>query len=84
MASPTITIDELLAEIERQNTSAGEGETVEEISSRTGVSDVKVRGYLKKLIADGRMVARKKLVRNITGAMSPVPCYAVVNGKKKK
>lgn len=80
--SPTITTEELLAELERVEASNADGETFEEIQDRLDVGTNRLRILLRRLGKEGRLLVSHKPARSICGHKYWANCYRVLPAKK--
>lgn len=82
--SGTITIEQLMAELERVSNQNAEGETMDEMRARLGIGTNKLYRQLRVLVDQGRVVVGRRMEKNIIGSCKVVPCYRVVPKRRKK
>jgi len=80
MSDISITMDELLAELERTENS-DEGFTTKELRVKWEVGDVKARALIEAGLNAGRLRRGKKWGTKISGVRSRQPCWIPVSGQ---
>jgi len=79
-----ITLEELLAEVERIDGSHQDGATVTELAEQTGRSRLVILNRLKAAAKEGRLVVGRKPVRSIDGRPLWAPCYKITKRQHRK
>ena len=75
---PIITFEEYLAEMERVSGDDNESKTTVELSEMWGCTPEKARKFLRRGIAEGRIVATRKTMINLAGVLVPVPSFRLI------
>ena len=84
MKEPTITIEEVLSEIERLTQTDSAGLSVSEIRTQTGWARDRVVNLLHKAKMTNRLQIGKKSIEDLSGRRTVVPCYMVLASSTKK
>jgi len=82
---PTITIDELEAEWRRlglDTLKSDEGKSAQEWANEWGVCKNNATARLRRFKAAGWIKIGTKVVENLSGKLSRVPCYQIVKKRK--
>lgn len=78
----TITTDQWLKELAKVSSKRNdEGYTARELMALMGTNKKRVMSKLQELNAEGRLIAGRKTLQNISGGLSTVPCYRFVTKK---
>lgn len=84
MSATTITLTELLAEMERAARKNTEGQTLRELVEATRLPIAKLKATIRAGIANGTIACSRAFRPAIDGTMRPVPVYRSVSTKKPK
>lgn len=82
--APTITYEELLAEVERVTTTGDGWATTAEISKATKRSRGWVLKQLQRMSDEGRLLTGRKPCLDLAGQTQQTPCYKIKPKGKKK
>ena len=72
----------LLKYLEEKEEKEKDAVTVREIAEATGFHILKVRALLRDLIKEGKVVATRKVITDISGKRVPSPAYRFIGNRK--
>ena len=80
----TITLEELLAEIDRTSREHASGATLREMKNAMKISEHRLKELIRAGLESGMIEAGRSERPAIDGTMRPVPVYRASNRKKKR